>query len=239
MPANKPKTRKNKKVITYDDKGRELCGATAKSTGKPCRSLAYPRNGRCKNHGGPTPAGFGSPNFKHGRWSEYLPKDLGARYAAALQDPDLLVLAHEIALLDARIGDLLLRFDTAETAAAWAKLGNEWAGFMEAVQTGNGKRQKQGITNLHGLITAAADNEQAWLELDDLIEKRRRLVDTEQKRQTAAKLLMSVEETMGIMSLFIANVKDAVRLHSSDADYKRIMSGVSVAYEKVVSENPN
>ncbi len=41
------------------------CGAHARTTGKPCRKAAM-ANGRCRNHGGKSLSGKGSPSFKHG-----------------------------------------------------------------------------------------------------------------------------------------------------------------------------
>jgi len=48
-----------------------ICGATARSTGQPCRRPAgwgtnHPGAGRCKLHGGATPSGPASPHYVHG-----------------------------------------------------------------------------------------------------------------------------------------------------------------------------
>lgn len=52
-----------------DEPAHKLCGAKTRS-GKLCRSWAM-ANGRCKLHGGKTPGGVNSKNFKHGKYSRY------------------------------------------------------------------------------------------------------------------------------------------------------------------------
>ncbi len=58
-------------------------------------------------HGGASPSGLGSPNFKTGRYSKHLPAKLADRYHEAVNDADLLAMRDDIALLDARIGERL------------------------------------------------------------------------------------------------------------------------------------
>lgn len=69
-------------------------------------------------HGGPTPIGPASPHFVTGRHSLLVKeiKGFGTHYERALADPDLLRLDGEVALLDARIADLLERVSKAKGA---------------------------------------------------------------------------------------------------------------------------
>lgn len=47
------------------------CGAKIRLSDRRCKAAAM-RNGRCRLHGGKTPAGFASPHFKDGRRSKTL-----------------------------------------------------------------------------------------------------------------------------------------------------------------------
>lgn len=47
---------------------RYLCGAHARSTGKPCKRFAR-KNGRCKLHGGRS-MGAKKPRIKHGNYTK-------------------------------------------------------------------------------------------------------------------------------------------------------------------------
>lgn len=84
-----------------------ICGAKNRRGGR-C-SVAPMPNGKCYRHGGATPIGPANANFIHGRHSKMLKdvKGLGAHYDRALEDPDLLRLDAEIALIDARLLSLL------------------------------------------------------------------------------------------------------------------------------------
>jgi hypothetical protein len=71
MPSPKPST---------------VCGAKCRN-GRTCTQKPMP-NGRCRLHGGKTPAGIASPHWRHGRRSKYekhLPKEMRNGYLAALK----------------------------------------------------------------------------------------------------------------------------------------------------------
>lgn len=88
---------------------RKICGAKNRQ-GQPCTQRPL-QNGRCRFHGGMSLVGPALPQFKHGRHSVLL-KEIGAfgqHYQHALADPDLLRLDSEIALVDARLSELLDR----------------------------------------------------------------------------------------------------------------------------------
>lgn len=89
---------------------RGICGAKTRRGGKCHVTALYP-NGRCRVHGGATPSGPASPHFKTGRYSRIglLPANLASHYArtSAQLDQELLALVDEIALIDARIGEML------------------------------------------------------------------------------------------------------------------------------------
>lgn len=68
----------------------------------------------CLAHGGRTPRGVASPHFRTGRHSRDLPTRLAVRFEAAEGDPRLLELRGELALLDARIEELLGQLDRGE-----------------------------------------------------------------------------------------------------------------------------
>src|SRR3954465_9212974 len=96
------------------------CGAKTRS-GAPCRTRPMP-NGRCRMHGGKSLAGPASPSFTTGRHSKYLPRRLLARYQEMAHDAELLALRDEIALIDARIADVLGRVESGESSRIWREL---------------------------------------------------------------------------------------------------------------------
>lgn len=86
-------------------------------------------------HGGKSLRGVDSPRFKTGRYSKCLPDRLVVRYEEALNDAELTRLDDEIALVDARLQDLLdrLRVD-GEAIAGGRDESTAWGlilGLME------------------------------------------------------------------------------------------------------------
>ena len=77
-------------------------------------------NGRCLNHGGKSLSGIASPSYKHGRYSTALPTGLIPRFEASMADPDLLDQRAELALLDARIEELLGLMQANGETARWS-----------------------------------------------------------------------------------------------------------------------
>lgn len=89
------------------------CTAISKRSGARCKKAAMKGRTVCRAHGGATPRGIASPHLQHGRWSKDLPTQLARRYEAAVEDPDLLSLRDEIALVDTQISVLLAISDVA------------------------------------------------------------------------------------------------------------------------------
>lgn len=87
------------------------CTATSKRSGERCRKHAMRGRNVCMSHGGKTPRGAASPHFKSGRYSRSLPGHLIATYERALNDPRLLSLRDDIALIDVLIGETISQLD--------------------------------------------------------------------------------------------------------------------------------
>jgi hypothetical protein len=106
---------------------KSACGARTRN-GTPCRRPPLAGRTRCRLHGGASPAGISSPHFKNGRRSRYLrdlPGMVQGGYQATLDDGDLTSLRDELALLIARVRQLLPRLEGADgptEQAIWAEV---------------------------------------------------------------------------------------------------------------------
>lgn len=185
-----------------------ICGAKTRS-GEPCKNRQM-ANGRCRFHGGKTPKGMGLPQFKHGRYSKYMPKRLLERYDQAVQDPELLSLREEVAALDARIADVMLRVDTGESGNMW-KVARDAFKALE-LATRRKEEIEQGIQfrKLGSILGHGIADYSAWNELKALFQDRRRLVESERKRRVEEQLTMTLEEGMNLMTAMTMAVKQNV-----------------------------
>lgn len=95
--------------------GGRICGAHPMSPKGPCRATSIYDNGRCHHHGGPTPRGPASPQWKTGRWSKVLNPTRSKAYAAARDDPELLDLRRTIGQLDTGVAEAMERREKLDT----------------------------------------------------------------------------------------------------------------------------
>jgi nucleotide-binding universal stress UspA family protein len=75
---------------------------------------------------------------------------------------------------------------------------------------------------LNGIGRGAQDWER-WGEIADFLERRRRLVESEQKRRIAMHLVVKVEQAVDAMNQIADAVRDAVLEHVDDGAVRRLV----------------
>src|SRR5688572_7711861 len=167
------------------------CGAKNRQ-GEPCQRWALAGRTRCRLHGGMSLVGTACPHFRTGRYSAYVPERLRERYEQAADDPELLSLRSEVALVDARLVDLLSRVDTGESGALWAELRRAYRAFARARLAGDD--EPAALAKVEHLIERAGQDHQAWAEIGTLIEQRRKLAESESKRLITLQQMITAEQ---------------------------------------------
>ena len=168
-------------------------------------------------HGGKTPSGIASPHFRHGRQSKYMPSRLLERYTEALDDPDLLALRDELALVDARLTDVLGRVDTGEAGRHWLALADAWRRMEEATDEAT---RRDAFMDIATRIKAGVADYAAWDDVLRLVEQRRRLAESERKRMVEMQQMVTTDKALALVSLLI----DVVRRHVTD---RKALSAIS------------
>lgn len=178
------------------------------------------RNGRCRLHGGATPSGFASPHAKHGKYFKYLRADVLERYEASRSDPDLLALKDEIALIDSQTLTLLDEYGDVSLIATWAELASLKSQLIKYRASNDNAGMAYAISAIMDFIDVGAGAVAKREEINNLIERRRRLVETERKRQVAMKLHATAEEQM----LLVMKIASLVKEHITDGNALRAIS---------------
>ncbi len=171
-------------------------------------------NGRCRMHGGKAPKGVAHPSTIHGRYSKDLPVRLADRFQASQADPDLLNLKLEIALLDARLEELIGRLDVDGAGSQWGYVAMIHAAMNQAVDDDSIDELKALVDTLGTAIGRAMQDQQAWSVIGKVIDQRRKLVETEGKRRVAMQDLMDTNQAM----MLITAVTESVKRHVHDRD---------------------
>jgi hypothetical protein len=186
------------------------CKAQSRRSGQQCRNPAMRGLAVCCMHGGKTPRGPASVHYKSGRFSRFLPTRLFAAYQAAAHDPELRSLRHSIAVVDARIIDILQRVDTGEAGSIWRDAQAAMAKFHLEQAKQNIDGMQLAIAQVDRLITKGAADDAAWGEIEELIEQRRRLCESEQRRLTLASEVLTAESAMLLLGQVVAVMKTPV-----------------------------
>ncbi|MDM7940158.1 MAG: hypothetical protein QUS07_07440 [Methanothrix sp.] len=188
------------------------CTATSKRTGERCKAQAVTGRTVCKNHGGKTPVGIAAANFKTGRYSKYLPDNLIEKFKESQSDPELLSLRDDIALIDSRLGFLLERITKLKTEELWEELNDKMDDLEDTTYTGSIQDIQKGIREIKTLLSNGTDARKTWVEIYGVLEGRRRLVESEEKRLVSMQQIITTERAM----LLLAGITDTIKRHVTD-----------------------
>ena len=206
------------------------CTATSKRTGERCRDHAMKGREVCYHHGGPTPRGFALPQTKTGRHSKDLPTRLSGRYIESLNDADLLNLTDEIALTDAFIEDARRGLDHGESGRLFADLKASWDTLTTAQRAKDAAAVSQAIGEIGQLIRYGVSAYAARNEAADLVERRRKLVESESKRRVQMQDMITSERAM----LLVSALMDAVVRHVNDP---RVLAAIGAEFGAITSHD--
>lgn len=187
--------------------GHEICGAIAKSTKAPCRKHPIPGPGRCKSHGGKTPAGPASPSYKHGERSRLfreLPLRLQDAAQAAYGDKELMSLRQQIAVLFAREEDLLSKLEIGDSAAFWAQLRNTVDAAEAAVAREDAETLGQALQAIHQLAYRGGRDHLVWSQYMEVVQNGRMLRETEFNRLKTLQALINITDVNVLMRRLVA-----------------------------------
>jgi len=191
---------------------RAECGARTRNGGK-CRRPPLAGRTRCRLHGGATPSGIASPHFKNGarsRYLKHLPREMVRGYKAALADPDLTALDAELALLTARIGQLLERLSQAP-APPWGKAVEA----LNDVLTAEAADKDDKLAELARIVRTGADaarsQEATGDALRELIAERTRTAAAEWKRKHDLNAFLPKAQAVALMFMVRQAVVEEVK----------------------------
>ena len=203
--------------------------------GKACPQPAIAPLTVCHFHGGKALRGSDVPSYKTGRFSKYLPDRLAARYHEALSDPGYASLREQMAVSYALESQVLERLaqkgvDVGAAFDALHQLHDAWSAFNAALAAQNEEAAKSWRLSVHerlnqaiaatGQLKAERDLEAQWVRL---VEVRRRMADTEHRRELRLGANISAEEAISL----IGAVVSVVRVYVTDKPtLARIAAGV-------------
>ena len=163
---------------------------------------------RCRVHGGATPRGAASPHWRHGRYSGYLGGELGRKLEEQLADPDTHSMAVELGLVGVRTAELLQGLPTGGSSAAWAQLAEALAVFEDAQARSQVAKMGLAFRVIKECVAQGNQQAQAWDEIMRLIDRRQRMVESEEKRALASGRAVPADQVASMLQSLAAAVLD-------------------------------
>lgn len=165
------------------------------------------------------------PNAKTGRWSKHMPTRLLARFKEGLDDPDLIAVRPEIALLDTRIADILEQVNNSESGELWKRLKEALREYDHAKNDGD---RAEAFGRMRWLINEGHQEYMNWMDIRHTIEDRRRLVETERQRLKDLHQMIDAKQAL----LLIGAIGNIIRENVSDTDtLRRITRSIEKLYD--------
>lgn len=171
----------------------------------PCGNWPMQDRHICFYHGGRTPVGPASPHWKHGAYSKHLPTRYLHAFELSLSDPELSSMKYQLAMLDAREQELLRRLDTGEAGVLWELVERAAQTLEIALEKGSKNVQQTVTADLLKNLKAWVNNETQFNELYRIWELRRKLAETEGKREERLNAHFTIDD-MTKMAAFLAGM---------------------------------
>lgn len=207
-----------------------ICGAHRRN-GYPCLKPPMVNRNRCELHGGKSPRGVAHPRFTTGTYSKDMPSRMAERYNQAMKDEKLLELKGDIALVEARIADLLTRVDTGESGETWRRLDKTYNDMRKASTDHNQAKFVMYLNDVGNLIKKGLHDYAAWDEVFRGVKTKQRLAESEHKRMVALKQTMTAEQAAGMLGFVINTIRkhiyEQVELKSANVLLSAISADIS------------
>lgn len=211
-----------------------VCG---KKTDEGGLCMSYPLKGRkyCRHHQYMGPSGPDHHNFIHGKYTPLLRRDLIYAYTNSIQAEDPFSMRDELGLIDARLSMLAQDLDLADGQG----LKDQVFELKNWIHEMYGKNQVDGtaidlneVQDRLDRILANAENERKrWSEIYDVIDFRRKLVESEHRRMLDSQKMVTEKEFMTMIA-FLLNI---IKKHIHDQSLLNTISAEIIENGSIVS----
>jgi len=238
-----------KPIHAINSEGKPVCGCilSRKNDGKPpkiCQSPFRMANGRCRKHGGATPRGIMSPNYKHGkgcRYARVLAPTLQEVYEEIKEKEKDLSVSDDISLTKVRLVDLpsnledgLSRSDI-PSILTLAKKAQQQAQSAQNPKAALASYEAF-LQNAEATLTSLLEQQKVWGELFEAQKHLASLMEYEQRRLERIERQMSERSAFDLLTRMAIAVKARV---SSPGLYARgpkvVLAAIAADFNNLVS----
>jgi hypothetical protein len=190
------------------DESTDTCGATTRS-GSRCRNVPVPGRHRCRLHGGATPRGYLSPNFRGKGYSTFVDPNLG-RVLDAVGDVDSFIDAsHEVTLLRGRLAELAQSLSDDADPRAWSTLKRDAQALVAAFANDDIPAARKLADAIADRTSKAVRRNAHWKDIESAARTFAKIVDHQRKVADLLSQIVSRDvfaRMWNALTLAIANV---------------------------------
>ena len=214
---------------------------------------AYPVYGQtmCTAHNGGSPnLGFpsGHTQFNHGATSKFLStrlagkkimqgrhsgsiksSKLAAKYLEARNDPEIIAMTDDLALVDMRIGQLLERWQEGDMPPSqWNAMIDDFKELDSALKRYDSEGSKTYLRRMRKtLLEDRLSDREIWDEIKSLMKLRRELAEGERRRRTDMAMLLTAEQAMDSVANILAAIHEATERILDEGTSKRVYLAIA------------
>jgi hypothetical protein len=204
-----------------------FCGSPLrKKPGTACKQRPVPGRDRCRLHGGLSPRGAAHPSFVTGKYSRALPERMAARYQEARIDPALVQLRDELALTESLLFEDLEALKT--TGADLVTARDAFERLKQAMKVRDLTLMTAALADVDRAFAATAQMDGARDRILTIVDRRRKLVDSETKRLKTLHQMMTNEQAMTLVGALTRAVQEEV-------NDKFIQARISARFTKLLT----
>lgn len=208
------------------------CDAWSRQNNRRCRNkiVNIPGATKCRMHGGFSPRGVAAANFQGRGYSKDIPMGLVQAYERAENDPDLMSMRSEVALIQMRIAELVRSLGTGENGSLWQDTQESYAAFKHAMSIRDDAAAGEALERMGTLIERGMGTWETWQELQRTIDLKTQVAAREWKRMVDLRQTLTVEDAYFIINSIALSVtrhvKDETAKQNLAADMQLVLHGL-------------
>lgn len=167
---------------------------------------------RCRNHGGMNSIGTTMIQHEGKGLSKILTTKLLDSYRAHYEDPDILNMTTDIALLNMRRDALIEKWQEQKVSESqWEDLKTAYEGLCRAIDLGHTNRVNEMLYNMGNVISDGYSDIMLWQEIRKVEEEITKIKSREVQRRKVAESVISEREFRTMMGYILSIIDSRVR----------------------------
>ena len=143
-------------------------------------------------------------------YTDGLPAKTCEHYERSYRDPLLLSIRDNIALLQARRAQLLLRIEFGDSVQWREELAEQWGELKAAVKTDDADSLRDALNTMGRLIEGGSNDDQVWKDIQEVDRDLVKWKEAEHRRESDLKVTLSLADAAAMVVKYHAAVMSVV-----------------------------